>query len=165
MKPNVQHDHHIKILFVCLGNICRSPMAETVFNHKIQQSALSHRFSGSSAGTADYHIGEPPHHGTQKKLTENGVDFSYSFAAQLKKSDSLHYDYIIAMDESNLRNIRRQVQKNEDCKICLLSDFRNPENHWTEVPDPWYTGNFDQTYALVEEACENLIAHLQNELG
>lgn len=161
MKTKSQPDQPIKILFVCLGNICRSPMAETVFNHKTRQKSLSHRLMASSAGTAGYHVGEPPHHGTQKKLTEHGVDFSYSFSSLLKKNDSLDYDYIIAMDRSNLSNIHRQVKKNEHCKICLLSDFRNPQNDWAEVPDPWYTGDFDQTYELIEEACENLIAHLE----
>lgn len=146
----------IKVLFVCHGNICRSTMAESVFTYMVMQRNLGHLFLIGSAGTHRDEIGSPVHHGTVKKLKEENIPVVPHRAVQLVASDFEKYDYIIAMDFANLRNIQRIL--GTDDKVHLLLDFAGEHR---EIADPWYTGNFDATYKDIVQGLEGFL----NELG
>lgn len=133
----------IKILFVCHGNICRSPMAEFVMKDLVKKAGLSDEFYIASAATSTEEIGNGVHYGTRKKLAEFGISVDGKYAVQLKKSDYAKYDYIIGMDSYNLRNMKRMLPNDTENKIHLLLDWSdNPR----DIADPWYTGDFDVTY-------------------
>lgn len=151
----------ISVLFVCLGNICRSPMAEAVFRHYVQEAGLSDRIQTDSAGTGNWHIGEPPHQGTRHKLEEKGISYEGITARQVAKKDFAHFTYIIGMDESNVSNLRK-LAGDPEAKVYRFVDFI-PETTYTEVPDPWYTGNFDETYQLISVGCKELLELIKKE--
>lgn len=146
----------IRVLFVCLGNICRSPMAEAVFRHLLIKKGLDGKIEVDSAGTGDWHVGEPPHKGTQKKLEEYKIDYSSIRARQLNLSDLNHFHYVIAMDEKNLNDIGVIAGENPTAYIARLMDFVDDESI-VDVPDPYFTGNFDLTYELVKAGSEQLL--------
>lgn len=141
----------IKVMFVCHGNICRSPMAEYVLRHLVTQRGISEDFKIASSATSREEIGNDIHHGTRRKLKEQGISFFSRQATQLTKKDYEDYDYIIAMDSMNIRNIMRIIGEDKDNKVCRLLDFTNRPR---DIADPWYTGNFDLTYSDVVEGCE-----------
>ena len=149
----------IKVLFVCLGNICRSPMAQIIFENMIQEQGLENEFEVDSAGTEGYnemcHAGI--HRGTKAKLTEMNIPFTSHHAVQITKDDYKNYDYIIAMDSMNLRNLQRIVGFDNEKKIHRLLDFTN---YPRDVADPWYTGNFDVTYTDIENGCNALFKYI-----
>ena len=146
----------IKILFVCHGNICRSPMAEFVMKDLVKKAGLSDEFYIASAATSTEEIGNGVHYGTRKKLAEFGISVDGKYAVQLKKSDYAKYDYIIGMDTWNIRNINRIIGNNDpDGKVAKLLDFTDRKGQ--DIADPWYTGNFDVTYDDVKEGCEALL--------
>lgn len=147
----------IKILFVCHGNICRSPMAEYVMKYKVQKRGLSDCFFIDSAATSTEEIGNGVHRGTRKKLREMNIPCGDHRARQMKRTDYETYDYLIGMDTWNIRNMQRIVGRDEDKKIWRLLDFGKAPR---DIADPWYTGNFDETYEDVEEGCEALLAYL-----
>lgn len=149
------------VLFICLGNICRSPLAEAVFRHKIQQTGLAGSLSCDSAGTGGWHAGELPHHGTQQILHQHGIDFSGIRARQLTRADLTNFDYLLTMDNENLRNVQRLGTPQGVLRPLLTYA---PELGYDEVPDPWYDGNFALTYRLVDAACDGLLQALQAEL-
>ena len=149
----------IKIMFVCLGNICRSPMAEAIFRDMVKQNGLENEISVDSCGTAGYHIGKPPHHETMEILKAHGISYKGIFAEQLKKQHLKTFDYIIAMDNENLSDILLLKDKNSTAQIKLLSDFVN--GGWVSVPDPWYTGDFELTYKLIIQGCEMLLNYVK----
>ena len=126
--------------------------------HLVRQAGLEDRFLADSAGTGNYHTGEPPHHGTRKKLEQQGISWKGITARKITKKDLDTFDYIIGMDEDNLRRIRLVSAGKHEDKLHLLSDFAG--GGWTEVPDPWYTGDFELTYRLVEEGCQGLLKSL-----
>lgn len=140
----------IKVLFVCLGNICRSPMAEFVLKDLVKKKNIDNNFLIESAGTSNEEVGNPVHYGTRNKLAEVGISTAGKFARQLKKEDYEKYDYILAMETSNVRSIYRILGDDKNNKVFRLLDFSsNPR----DIADPWYTGNFDVTYDDILEGC------------
>ncbi len=147
----------IKVLFVCHGNICRSPMAEFVFRDMVQKRGISDQFYIASAATSNEELGNPVHYGTTNKLKAYGISTKGKYAIQLKKRDYQEYDYIIGMEYRNVRNIDRIIGSDREHKVYKLLDFSdNPR----DIADPWYTGNFDRTYDDVLEGCEGLLNYL-----
>ncbi|MBO5060981.1 MAG: low molecular weight phosphotyrosine protein phosphatase [Clostridia bacterium] len=146
----------IKVMFVCHGNICRSPMAEFVFRDMVKKAGQD-IFVCSSA-TSREEIGSPVHRGTKKKLAEVGISTDGKYAVQLTKGDYEKYDYIIGMDSANIRNIERIVGADTKNKVYKLLDFADGG----DIADPWYTGNFDETYDDVVRGCEGLLKKLMN---
>ena len=147
----------IKILFVCHGNICRSPMAEYVMKDKVQKRGLNDCFLIDSAATSTEEIGNGVHRGTRKKLKEMQIPCGDHRARQMKRTDYEAYDYLIGMDSFNIRNMQRIVGKDSEGKIQRLLDFGEAPR---DIADPWYTGNFDETYEDVEEGCEALLNYV-----
>ena len=129
-----------KILFVCLGNICRSPLAEAIFKHKLQQKGIQDQFEVDSCGTANYHIGDAPDSRSVANARKNGVTINH-IGRQLQEEDLDYYDLILAMDKSNLSNIFKLQSKEEQIeKIKLMREF-DPLENGEEVPDPYYGGD------------------------
>ena len=151
----------MRILFVCLGNICRSPMAEGVMRHLVAEQGLSRQIEVDSAGTSNYHIGAQPHTGTLKVLREHGIDLQHA-ARQFKPSDGERFDVLVAMDGDNLADMQQTLGKN-GAKIHYLLDFIAAGPRGRGVPDPWYTGDFNEVYRLIEAACRGLLEHIQQE--
>lgn len=149
----------IKVLFVCLGNICRSPMAQIIFQNMVSDACLEDEFEIDSAGTEGYnemcHAGI--HRGTKEVLRRKGVRFEEHYSCKIRKSDYEHYDYIIAMDSENIADIEYIVGADCDNKISRLLDYTpHPRN----IKDPWYTENFDETYDDIVEGCEAFLKSL-----
>ena len=147
----------IRILFVCHGNICRSPMAEYVMKDLVKKSGYEGSFYIASAATSLEEIGNHIHHGTRTKMREVGIPTDNRVAVQLKRSDYDKYDYIIGMDRWNYKNILRIVGEDTEGKVSLLLEFAGSSR---DIADPWYTGNFDQTYEDILEGCEALLQRL-----
>ena len=145
----------IKILFICHGNICRSPMAEFVMKHLVSQSGLTSEIHIASAATSTEEIGNDIHRGTRQKLTQMKIPFSRRQARQVTKADYKEYDYMIVMDGNNIRNLRRIIGEDRENKVCKLLDFTDRKGE--DIADPWYTGNFDETYEDVLEGCQGLL--------
>lgn len=133
----------IKVLFICHGNICRSPMAEFVFKDMVKKAGRADEFFIASAATSTEEIGNPVHPGTKRKLAALGISCDGKRAVQMKKSDYDAYDYLIAMDNWNIRNIMRIIGADTDQKVYKLLYFAGEQG---DIADPWYTGNFDETY-------------------
>lgn len=147
----------IKILFICHGNICRSPMAEFVFRDLTEKRGLGDHFQIASAATSTEEIGNPVHRGTRNKLKEYGISVDGKYAVQMKRSDYSQYDYLIGMDQYNIRNMMRILDGDPERKVFRLLDF---SAHSRDIADPWYTGDFDQTYEDVSEGCQGLLHHI-----
>ena len=147
----------IKILFVCHGNICRSTMAESVMTHLVNQLKLEDSFYINSAATSREEIGNPPHYGTIGKLREVRIPLVPHRAVQMSAQDYAQYDYLVGMDSANIRNMTRIAGGDRDGKIYKLLTFSGSGR---DVADPWYTGDFDATYADVSEGCQALLKHI-----
>ncbi len=147
----------IKVLFICHGNICRSPMAEFVMKDLVDKSGLSDEFYIASAATSTEEIGNDIHRGTRHKLLEMGIPFAPRRAVQMTRKDYTKYDYLIGMDRWNLRNMRWIAGSDPDGKIHSLLSFAGSSR---DIADPWYTGNFDETYSDVVEGCQALLNKL-----
>jgi protein-tyrosine phosphatase len=154
----------VRVLFVCLGNICRSPMAEAVFRKKVQERNLTDTIEIDSAGTGHWHIGNPPHVGTRDILDKYKIDYTGMKARQVVEEDLSKFHYIIAMDAENLGNLRAMAGLNETGEINRLLDFI-PNSDVVDVPDPYFTGNFDEVYELVDKSCELLLNHICEREG
>ena len=147
----------IKVLFICHGNICRSTMAQFVFQHMVNTQGLTHQFHIDSRATSTEEIGNPPHRGTVRKMQEVGIPVIPHRATQITWSDYNNFDYIIGMDDWNMRNLHRMLKGDPDGKVYKLLTFAGSDR---DIADPWYTGNFDRTYDDVVEGCNALLAHL-----
>ena len=132
----------IRVLFVCHGNICRSPMAEFVFRDMVQKQGLGDRFHVASAATSREEIGNPVHPGTGRKLRELGISTKGKYAVQMTRKDYEDYDYLIGMETWNIRNMNKIIGSDPDHKVHRLLDFSDRPR---DIADPWYTGNFDVT--------------------
>lgn len=147
----------IKVLFICHGNICRSTMAESVFTYLVNKRGLSDCFEIDSAATSREEIGNPPHYGTVNKLRQKNIPVIPHRARQMTKSDYEYYDYLIGMDTANIRNMNRIAGGDPEGKIYKLPSFAGLSK---DIADPWYTGNFDETYRDVLEGCEAFLDYL-----
>ena len=156
----------IKILFVCHGNICRSPMAEFVMKDLVQRAGLENDFFISSAATSTEEIwngvGNPVYPPAKSELARHGIACGGKRAVLLKKEDYDRYDLIIGMDHNNLRNLRRIVDEDKEGKVSLMLDYTDRAG--AEVADPWYTGNFDATWRDVTEGCSGLIEEIMGSV-
>jgi len=174
----------IKVLFVCLGNICRSPMAEFLLKDMVEKEEIYDKFYIASAGTSAEELGNPVHRGTRKKLAECGINCDGKHARQFKKEDYDYFDYILAMEENNIYQIEhivgsnkfKSIGKNKEYgkiyafepdkirdklgKVHRLLDFSEKPR---DISDPWYTGNFDKTFDDIEEGLECFINFLRKE--
>ena len=148
------------ILFVCHGNICRSPMAEFVLKDMVEKRGLAGAFYIASAATSREEIGNGVHPGTRRKLAEFGISTAGKRAVPLSEADYDKEDLLLGMDGANLRNMRRMLGGDPEGKVRLLLDFTNRPG---EIADPWYTGNFDQTYIDVRDGCAALLTRLLGE--
>lgn len=146
-----------RILFVCLGNICRSPMAEFIFKDMVEKAGIGHEFVIASAATSTEEMGNPVHRGTKAVLAQKGICCEGKRAVQLTKKDYDAYDYIFGMETANVRNILRIVGGDSQNKVRRLLDLTTDPR---DIADPWYTGNFEATRRDVEEGCQALLQFL-----
>ena len=151
----------IKVLFICHGNICRSPMAEFVLKDMVEKRGIADQFEIASAATSTEEIwngvGNPVYPPAKAELAKHGLSCEGKRAVQLKDSDYDYYDYLIGMDAANIRNMHRIAGGDPDGKIFKLPSFAGSGK---DIADPWYTGNFDDTYEDVLEGCEALLEHI-----
>lgn len=150
----------VRVLFVCLGNICRSPMAEAVFRHLVREAGLEKHIDVESAGTGGWHAGQRPHGGTLAVLKQHGIDSGAKRAQQVHRNDFQEFDYIIAMDRENQADLLALSGR----RVPLLLEYAS-KGEPAEVPDPYYDGNFDEVFRLVSAGCRGLLAHIRAQEG
>ena len=150
----------MRILFVCHGNICRSPMAEFVMKHLVAEAGLSDQFEIASAATSTEEIGNPVYPPARRKLAEHGIGCEGKTARQMTRDDYRYYDKVVAMDRNNLRNLRRMFGDDTEHKISLLMDHTR---HPGDVADPWYTGDFEATWCDVLEGCRGILDEMATD--
>lgn len=149
----------IRVMFVCMGNICRSPMAEAVFSHLVAEAGLASRFDIASAGTISWHVGERPHVGTQDILRKHGVPMDEEKRAMhVQRTHFDEYDYIVALDKQNMVDLQRYGN------VPRLMEFA-PDGSPLDVPDPYYEDNFEYVYQLVTAGCQGLLQHIREREG
>ena len=157
MKPKPRKT---SILMVCLGNICRSPLAEGIMRHIVEERGLSDVISVDSCGTSSYHVGEEPHPGSAKVARQNGVSLRGIQSRQLHDDDFDRFDWLIAMDSSNLSRMRHVGSgRGKDNRMVLLLDYARGDSP-RDVPDPYYEGGFPRVFDLVKDGCEGLLDHI-----
>ena len=154
----------MRVLFVCLGNICRSPTAEGVLRHKLREAGLADQVEVASAGTGDWHVGKAPDKRSQAAAKLRGYDLSAQRAQQVTRADFATYDLILAMDNSNLRHLKALQPANGKAELDLF--LRRFQSEVDEVPDPYYDGDqgFEQVLDLIERASDLLVIELQGRL-
>lgn len=150
----------IHVQFVCHGNICRSPMAEFVFKDLVTKANLNEYFKIDSTATSREEIGNDTHHGTKSKLRALNIPFTPRAARQVTKADYNSADYLIIMNENNRRNLSRVIGPDADGKVKKMLSFVGESR---DVKDPWYTGNFDETYDDISKGCEALLAEIRKQ--
>jgi protein-tyrosine phosphatase len=149
----------VRVLFVCLGNICRSPMAEAVFAHKVREAGLEKDLGADSAGTGHWHVGERAHQGTRKVLQQQGIEYD-GRARLITRRDLEEFDYVVTMDAHNLADVRAMGQGRAE--VVPFLQFA-PNAGVSDVPDPYYDGRFREVYDLVSQAADGLLAHIREE--
>lgn len=167
LKPDtpITTERPYRICFVCLGNICRSPTAEGVFQHLVNERGLQSYFEIDSAGTSAYHVGETANSKSQQTANKHGITL-HSRARQFETSDLEYYDLVLAMDRQNLSNIKRMDSRGEyDHKVGMLRDF-DPDPGDSEVPDPYYGGiqGFENVFQIVKRSCNRLLDQLETHI-
>ena len=150
-----------KILFVCHGNICRSPMAEFIFKDLAEKNGLADRFYIASAATSREELGNPVYPPARAMLASKGISCSGKTAVQMTARDYELYDHIIGMEEVNVRNILRSIPGDHEGKVCRLLDF---SDHPRDIADPWYTGDFQTTYDDILEGCLALLKYIEGTM-
>ena len=148
----------IRVLFICHGNICRSTMAQYVMQYLVNKEGLSDQLYIDSAATSTEEIGNGPHYGTVRKMKEVGIPVLPHKAYQVTWKDYDKFDYIIGMDTWNIRNLNRMLKGDPQGKVYKLLSFASSGR---DIADPWYTGNFDDTYEDVMEGCEAFLEYLK----
>ncbi len=156
---------NIKVLFVCMGNICRSPTAEAVFRRRVEEAGLEREICIDSAGTHDYHIGEPPDARTRQAAMQRGYDMSALRGRQVSRADFSSFDYVLAMDDANLSILRRLRPGDAAGHLGLFLDYAS-RHDTREVPDPYYGGDegFERVLDMVEEAAGRWLDRIEAEL-
>lgn len=153
---------YIRVLFVCLGNICRSPIAEFVMKDMVSKRGIADKFYIASAATSTEEIwngiGNPVYPPARKELAKHGISCEGKRAVQITKADYGKYDYILGMEQRNIRNILRIVGMDSEGKVKLLLDYSDDSR---DIADPWYTGDFESTYRDVVEGCEGFLRYLE----
>lgn len=150
----------IRVAFCCHGNICRSTMSQFVFQHMVNNLGIADKFIIDSRATSTEEIGNPPHRGTVRKMQEVGIPVLPHRATQITWNDYNNFDYVIGMDEWNMRNLNRMLKGDPEGKIYKLLSFASSGR---DIADPWYTGNFDATYEDVVEGCEGFLNYLKDK--
>lgn len=151
----------IRVLFVCLGNICRSPTAEAVFRRDVERAGLTHLFEIDSAGTTALHAGEPAHHDTRACASKRGVAITHR-ARRFEREDLERFDHVLAMDHENRRAILLHARDDlSRAKVKMFRAFEQGAPPDAEVPDPYYSGRFDHVFEICERASAALLAHLR----
>jgi low molecular weight protein-tyrosine phosphatase len=153
----------IRVLFVCMGNICRSPTAEAVFRRYVEQAGLSEQIQIDSAGTHDYHIGDPPDARAQQAARQRGYDMSNLRGRQVEVEDFFRFDYVLAMDNLNLVILERLRPQDAQSHLGLFLEFAEHRGEY-EVPDPYFGGTdgFERVLDMVEEAANGLLRHIRD---
>ena len=150
-----------KILFICHGNICRSPMAEFVMKDLVQKANLQDKIYIESAATSTEELGNGMHRGTVTKLRQENIPFTNHRARQITVQDYNNFDYLVGMDEENLYYMNKRWPNDPDNKISLLLEFANLTR---DIADPWYTGNFDKTYIDIQMGCQALLEKIKERI-
>jgi protein-tyrosine phosphatase len=160
------NDHNqTKVLFVCMGNICRSPTADAVFRHQVNAAGLDHALLVDSAGTHAYHIGKPPDERAQQAALRRGYKMHDLRARAVQDSDFMNFDYILAMDNDNLAGLNYQCPDQFSHKLSLFMKYSQDFSACPEVPDPYYGGSqgFENVLDMVENASQGLLAHIRKQ--
>ena len=165
---NTVVNNKIKVLFICMGNICRSPTADGVFKSIVESQGLANRIQVDSAGTHGYHIGNSPDQRAQATASKHGIDLSSLTARKVTEQDFYDFDYIIAMDQDNLRNlqdVQQHLTSSSEASLHLLMEFSSKWNN-SEVPDPYYGGDngFEEVFQMIKNASEGLFDKIHLEL-
>ena len=158
--PPSNGQNKINVLFVCLGNICRSPMAEAVFRDLVKNEGLAGRFEIASAGIGDWHAGEPPHRGTRETLKRHGIESSGLMAKRVSQAMLDRADYVVAMDDENLADLRSW--RIDGQKVSRILDYA-PDREVRDVPDPYFDGRFELVYQLVSKGSAGLLQQIREQ--